>query len=688
MALIVGSTPIFPCLAAPRRVGFRKPSKGHLRPQLYVSCLAICLGFCGVRRARRALAASARTELLVDADGFKIEDVQEAIAHLEDAGKLKTTIFAAPGRVINTKWAKLMATPGVRFQAVPRAGIAREPNDDALVSCIRKVSRVQEVDRIALLTADKDFLDVGLQLRQCSTHFLVLVPQHRRSVIACYQEAGIEVVVLKTAYNRGSPVRAILHEDGDGYVELAKWYKTVEDYNSLLTVSEFLQNLGYMKADDYVITAIAKFWFANRLGSLTVFPQPLATLALHVLVTQSTGLRNVWDPDSGRSGSLAYFLPLSAYPNTRRSKAKVKSHGNAHAYSVFQGGGPFMLEDSDDLIGQALSKLGYLDEDLNTDLTEAMLCFINAAENKKRLRKQGFLPCSGDANCDVQDKLRSAFLSSRVSGTWQIMNRSPDSLKPILSLLQEAKLLTKSASNRLEIFEAMKLYAATEKLPAMKTFNGLAWRIRRHRNRDPNRRSTVEIPRWLGQLVDAILVFRPPSGRLDASYCCLLRRKWKHCNLQLRELKAWPVPWSSWGGTVSVFALDLTNLQTNDGRKRQSKESLHRFACHSWRIDCWVVRDVGRGDVRDHSCHQLSYKQNHVVLQKWLDFGANHVETKTGVRSRSISPDMTPIFFPWSLGVLSWSLHRQVYELQRGTSTGHQNAWTLGTVLGFVSDEP
>ena len=45
----------------------------------------------------------------------------------------------------------------------------------------------------------------------------------------------------------------------------------------------------------------------------------------------------------------------------------------------FRGGGPFMLWDSKDLVAKSLRKLGYLDDSWNTDFTEALTCFWNAA---------------------------------------------------------------------------------------------------------------------------------------------------------------------------------------------------------------------------------------------------------------------------------------------------------------------
>lgn len=70
-------------------------------------------------------------------------------------------------------------------------------------------------------------------------------------------------------------------------------------------------------------------------------------------------------------------------------------------------------------LGSALRRLGFLDEDFNTDVPEAMFLFLNLAENKKPLRKCGMLPCPGDNHLDVDRKLRCAFLYHATPETWQ-----------------------------------------------------------------------------------------------------------------------------------------------------------------------------------------------------------------------------------------------------------------------------
>lgn len=91
-----------------------------------------------------------------------------------------------------------------------------------------------------------------------------------------------------------------------------------------------------------------------------------------------------------------------------------------------------MLRDSARLIPRVLTKLGYLDKNLNADLAEAMLCFVNTSANKHVLRKQGFLPSKLATVQETGSSLRRAFLSNRFAATWQIGPRSTPEIEQLL----------------------------------------------------------------------------------------------------------------------------------------------------------------------------------------------------------------------------------------------------------------
>ena len=109
-------------------------------------------------------------------------------------------------------------------------------------------------------------------------------------------------------------VRAVLDTTGGGYVYLADPYAAFENSSVALNVSQFLEDLGYRKQGDrFLLQASAKFWFANCLGSLTVFPLQLATLSVHEMMQAHEHYERY-------SGDLAFLLPVSS---TGGSKKKL-----------------------------------------------------------------------------------------------------------------------------------------------------------------------------------------------------------------------------------------------------------------------------------------------------------------------------------------------------------------------------
>ncbi|CAJ1453175.1 unnamed protein product [Effrenium voratum] len=239
------------------------------------------------RRAGRALSASARSELIVDADAHSISEIQEAISWLQQHSGMHVgiSVFAAPGRSENRKWEEFMRTPDVTFQPVPRRH-AGEPNDQAILAAIDTFAAASQVKCVALVTSDTDFIVAEAKLRQSGSSFLAFIPQNMPAVIGQYEDAGIRVVILRASERQPNNVRAILQKDGTGSVKIADPYFSIENKHRAQVVMDFLEQLGYRQEVGYTIQACAKFWFTHRLGSLTVFPSQLATLALHDMITQ------------------------------------------------------------------------------------------------------------------------------------------------------------------------------------------------------------------------------------------------------------------------------------------------------------------------------------------------------------------------------------------------------------------
>lgn len=438
----------------------------------------------------RAL-ASRGTELLVDADIHSIQQITEAISLLKNEGlEVRTTIFAPPRRVENTKWRQFLQTPGIIFEPVLRSNDeSSEPNDDAIQRALRAFLARHDVACVALVTADKGFIELIAELQAKGTSTLVLIPENYHMVHRRYRDANLKVMKLQEPNPLGGPcVRAVLASNGDGSVHLVEAYKSFDNSADAAQVMEFLKDLGFMAGGDYLVQATAKFWFANELGSLTIFPSQLATTSVRDVIREGIEDYECYP------GNLAFCLPMSAVGRPIDAKG-LQKYGSRLARRVYRGKGPFMLHDSPDLTSQVLRRLGYLDDHLNDDLTEALFCFLNATSNKTSLRKMGVLPGTGAESTDVSERLHAAFLSNGSSGQWQYIKKDVTSMSDVLKHLRRAKVIAKGKYSRTEVFQAMKMYSHRYGLPAMRTFNGRALRIQQSVNRNPTRRPPIEVKR-------------------------------------------------------------------------------------------------------------------------------------------------------------------------------------------------
>ena len=418
-------------------------------------------------------------ELLVDGDRHGMDEVCQAIRHLETDGRhVRTTYFAPPERAHNKKWRKFFSEMNINFQPVPRSkDPSCEANDNAITKALLRASRL-DLECVGLITADSDFIDTMLEVQRSGTTCLVFVPTKQTAIGRSFEAAGVHTVRLKAncEHNVGPKVRAFLHENGTGSVQLASPFQnnlSQEMYNARTKcVTDFLARLGY-GGTGYTIQSIAKFWYANKLGSLVVFPSLMSLEAMHEVVGEEPGLSN-WT-HYAEFGKLAFVLPVR---QAHRGKSKAQTYGNSLSHQIFKGGGPFMLSDSPQMVAQVLQVLGYLDDKLNADLPEAMLCFVNAARNKQRLKKRGMLPAQGERPSDVESRLRQVFLSSAFDGQWQV-SKNDAAFQILEGALRKARVLENMGSrcSRQEMFEAMKTFAEVKGLPRMKTFNGLAWRV-------------------------------------------------------------------------------------------------------------------------------------------------------------------------------------------------------------------
>ena len=418
-----------------------------------------------------AVKSQSEIHLLVDADIHGTEAIRGAIRILQRKkdGAVKTKIFAPPARAENAKWKRLFDEKDVCFHPIARGSDATgEANDDAVVAELKRLAaQTSSVGCIALMTSDSDFVDIVAWAIRRGTDVIVMTSRLDASSDRNFRSAGAEVVMMSVpGETTGTNVRAVLHPSGSGTVQLAERFTyALHSEEEIMTVMSFLQDLQYRKDKGYLVQSIAKFWFTNQLGPLTVFPGQCAIKAVLARVNQSgTSLYARYKKQ------LAYFLPVSA--RSTITKVHLQTYGSRPARAVFRGGGPFMLEDSADVVSRALKKLGFLDSKWNSDLSEALLAFVNVADNKKILRKQfDALPSNDDTASHVEDRPRHAFLSNQSDGQWRI---APKDSAAREILCKEGFLDTKDASKG-KVLKAMKKYASKHQLPKMQNYHSYVY---------------------------------------------------------------------------------------------------------------------------------------------------------------------------------------------------------------------
>ena len=415
-----------------------------------------------------------------------IDHIRDAIGELQKMKQVvHTTVFAAPGRNSNKRWNELFQDNRICFRPVPRdKSKVSEANDEII---IQTLTTCDDAPSFALLASDFDFVDAIKRAADRGKQVFLFIPSNKVGVIKQYLDAGVHVHELKS-HSDLPRVRAVLHADGSGDVEVGGPWHLPENADSASTCEKFLMDLGFMEEArrEFMVQSAAKFWLANELGgSLTVFPRELCVKRLCQLIEKHS-TRNL----RRCTKDMAFFLPTSAHG--KPSGGQLAKFGTAVARTVFRGGGPFMLQESPSMVRQALEKLGYIDGDLNSDMLEAMLVFVNAPGNHHRLRKRlKSLPSFGDAAADVEEKLRHAFLSHLTDGMWRISPRD-DSIR---ARLCKRGFLATVAAPKQDVFRAMAAYSKQHHLPEMKTYNGYLFRILRAQEAHPEETGTIELRR-------------------------------------------------------------------------------------------------------------------------------------------------------------------------------------------------
>ena len=474
-----GQRPV--CTGIARELGLFVCGSLACRPRKHLSCSRS-----RSRLKRHSDEKTSHIQLLVDGDTHSIQEIQSAAEILRQQGWLVTSqIFAEPAREQNRNWKKLFLQPEMFFRPIPRRkDVQGEETDASILLEVRKLCRGESVGFIAFLARDSSFCDaVELAIAKGVTP-LVLASSNATRAIRNFKAVGARVLTFRVEGDSGPKVRADLHEDGNGSVRLAEpfTYSYTDRHEEIETIRTFLRALKYGDDVGFLAQSIAKLWFNNQMGHLTVFPTPMAlNSALSLVNTQRNLDFRKYD------GSLAFVLPVST--TGKMNKAQRDHYGNVHSRAVFRGGGPFIIRDSPGCVAQVLARLGYLDPTWNEDLSEALLTFVNVAQNKKILRKFQSLPDSNDTLPDVDSKLRHSFLSDSCDFEWQVAPKDAEARE---ILCKQGLLLSPSASQE-EVRKAMQQHARRWQLPEMRNYNSYVGQVlNQSRPPDPSKIGRVE----------------------------------------------------------------------------------------------------------------------------------------------------------------------------------------------------
>ena len=446
-----------------------------------------------------------RTELLIDGDqtrqfGIIKIRIRETLEQLHKSGHtVQTTAFASPERAAEKTFKKFCKSQGILVKAAAVGGALGAE----LLRLAKDESKKDSC--LALLTSNTDFVEPARSVVSLGRELIVFLPERApkdsiqefesTGALLSFLLRGLKTQSLETNSlpdrpgrqvpevravadrpgGQGLKVRAVLGAHGGGTTKTAEpWTALPMKASDAKELDDFLNCFGYRGDGDHIMPSIAKFQFIHRFGDLTIFPAQCGCEEI------LKSVRNKWKkttPWVSYSNNLAFFLPTSSPPS--KQDPEINELGGETALRVHRGGGPFVIHDSPNMVAQALSMMGYLDYELNADLAEAMLTFINTNWNESILRKNyDALPSPDDTTDSVLAKLRGAFLSHSTPGMWQL---APGDEEVRQKLHQQGFLKTLDAP-RFWVLRSMRKFVQTHNLPEMRSYNGYVLRVLSHQN--------------------------------------------------------------------------------------------------------------------------------------------------------------------------------------------------------------
>lgn len=421
--------------------------------------------------------------LIIDGDRFGPSSWPLALASLSTVGTIAHAyVVAAPAYGQKDAWKDAMASHNIQFIPVPRrVGGTKDPNDIAIAFEASRLVIQNNLKIIALLVSDADFVYLAERLQSSGCRTIALLREGSKAGLAsAFEERGAQVMWF-AAENRTEhqpKMKAVLHKDGESSFEHISGTENMSFDSDVKQIGNVLTTLNYLDSiDDPLVPAIAKFYHANAIGSLIVWPDRCPRNEVRSVIGEQ-------NPRTWRSNpkDIAFVFPRG---QGKATKADMLKYGSTACKEVISGGGPFIMRDSDMLVLNVFRRLGYLDDALNDDVAEAVELFCENSMNQYNLRSIG-VQISSIPGLNAQlALLRGVLLSPKLHGTWHLAPRDASVRQYFLS----CKLIRRLDAPEAEVHAALQLYVRRHGICARRTYNGLVTQALAHLNKDdPSRR--------------------------------------------------------------------------------------------------------------------------------------------------------------------------------------------------------
>ncbi|CAE7212581.1 unnamed protein product [Symbiodinium pilosum] len=384
-----------------------------------------------------------------------------------------------------------VAFPELSFLIVPRRkGLASAfgPFSDCTVTKLWTLVRHEEkVDAIALAAADTDFLFLLEQLQGQGICTLALLPTAVAPGVSRAFASVAEVERFQMDGLERCPTKKIvLHRASSSVLQPMErhlWQPTgvsrIEDLDpeQFGAADQATAQSGGFRVPVYVakrpalkdqplLPAVAKL-FATLGKAFTAWPK---RLAFAEAVQEMFASGSSWEKHIPR---WVFVLPCGTQVATKKW---LEACGSLKGVEFIRGGGARLFVDSVNLVPEVLHQLGYFDDELNEDLSEAIDVFADMKGNSKVLAASGVSIKPDYPVHTKQALLHAALVSPKLHGEWQLAP-SDDLVRG--HLLAHGWIRRRSAPC-LDVFAALKRFCESTGLPHRRTYRGAVKEFSNH----------------------------------------------------------------------------------------------------------------------------------------------------------------------------------------------------------------